>query len=102
MISQIIIIIKSDLVTDRDFVNFLCSLIQIEADDRPNFEEIYRNKWVNKNTNYISEIKRNFVFDEQKLIKELRKSDFLVDKKQELHKDNLQRKKFTFNFKKFK
>ena len=102
VISQIIIIIKSDLVTDRDFVNFLCSLIQIEADDRPNFEEIYRNKWVNKNTNYISEIKRNFVFDEQKLIKELRKSDFLVDKKQELHKDNLQRKKFTFNFKKFK
>ena len=102
MIPKIIIKIKDNPVIDRDFVHFLCSLIQIEPEDRPNFEEIYRNKWVNKNADYISEIKRNFIFDEQKLIIELRKSDFLVDKKQELQKENLQRKKFIFNIKKFK
>ncbi len=35
--------------TDKDFVFFLCSLIKYDPNERPNFEEIYRNKWVNKN-----------------------------------------------------
>ena len=95
MIPKIIIKIKSDLVADRDFVNFLCSLIQIEAEDRPNFEEIYRNKWVNKNADYISKITKCFGNDEQKLIKELRKSDYLYEKTQELSK--IKRRKFVFN-----
>ena len=94
MIPKIIIKIKSDLVADRDFVNFLCSLIQIEAEDRPNFEEIYRNKWVNKNADYISKITKCFGNDEQKLIKELRKSDYLYEKTQELSK--IKRRKFVF------
>ena len=94
MIPKIIIKIKSDLVTDRDFVNFLCSLIQIEPEDRPNFEEIYRNKWVNKNADYISKITKCFGTDEQKLIKELRKGDYLCEKKQEL--DKVKRRKFVF------
>jgi serine/threonine protein kinase len=100
LLPRIIIKIQSNMVSDRDFVNFLCSLIQIDSDDRPSFEEIYRNKWVNKDVKYISEIVNGFRDDDVYLIKELRKSDFLKEKKQE--KEIIKRKKFFFNSKKQK
>jgi serine/threonine protein kinase len=102
LLPKIIIKIQSNRVCDRDFVNFLCSLIQIAPDDRPSFEEIYRNKWVNKDRKYISEIVNGFRDDEVYLIKELRKSDFLIEKKQEKEKDIIKRKKFVFKSKKQK
>ena len=98
MIPTIITLIKSNNASDRDFNDFLCSLIQIEPDDRPSFEEIYRNKWVNKNGKYISQIVNCFSYDEYYLMKELRKSDFLIEKKQE--KQYIKRNKFIFKFKK--
>ena len=100
MIPKIITFIKSNKVSDRDFNDFLCSLIQIDPVDRPSFEDIYRNKWVNKNGKYISQIVNGFSNDEQYLIKELRKSDFLIEKKQE--KQNIKRNKFVFKLKKNK
>ena len=99
-IPKIITKIQSNTVCDRDFVNFLCSLIQIEPEDRPIFEEIFRNKWVNKNRKYISEIVNGFSNDEVYLIKELRKSDFLIEKKQEKQKENTKKNKFIFKLKK--
>ena len=46
-------LIKSGKLSDKDFINFLCSLIQFKPEDRPNFEEIYFNKWLNKDSEDI-------------------------------------------------
>ena len=78
--------VKSEKLADKDFIDFLCSLIQFKADDRPNFEEIYRNKWLNKNWKDILEIYEINNLDEEKLIIELNKSDFLFDKKEYINK----------------
>ena len=61
-------------------------MIQFNAKDRANFEEIYRNKWINKNWEELLEIFHNNNNDEEKLILELDKSDFLIKKKQYLDK----------------
>ena len=94
--------IQSDKISDRDFVNFLCSLIEISPDDRPYFEEIYRNKWLNKEVDAISKVYNGFRNDEQKLIMELRKNDYLFDKKKDLEENKKERKKFIFRPKKNK
>jgi serine/threonine protein kinase len=86
--------IKSKKLSDQDFIDFLCSLIKYKPDDRPIFEEIYRNKWLNKNLDKIMKIYNNNYLDEVKFFMELNKSDFLIQKKDELKKT---RKKFTFN-----
>ena len=86
--------IKSKKLSDKDFIDFLCSLINYKPDERPNFEEIYRNKWLNKNLDKIMKIYNNNYLDEVKFFMELNKSDFLIQKKDELKKT---RKKFTFN-----
>lgn len=88
--------IQSNKICDRDFVNFLCSLIQIYPDDRPSFEQIYRNIWVNKNSKYIKNIFEGNRDDERKLMTELKKSDFLDEKKKERKKSNIKKKKFIF------
>jgi serine/threonine protein kinase len=88
--------IQSNKICDRDFVQFLCSMIQIYPDDRPSFEQIYRNKWVNKNSEYIKNIFEGHKDDERKLMIELKKSDFLVEKKIERKKRIVKKKKFIF------
>ena len=91
--------IKSKKLSDQDFIDFLCSLINYKPDDRPIFEEIYRNKWLNKNIDKIMEFYKENYTNEEKLIMELNKSDYLIRKKSELNKD---RKKFNFNKNNFK
>ena len=93
LLQKKLVFIKSDKIADKDYIYFLCSLIQIFPEERPCFEEIYRNKWLNKNINEISKIYKGFRNDEEKLIKELRKNDYLGEKKKEL-KEN--RKKYVF------
>ena len=75
--------IKSGKMTDKDFIDFLCSLIQYRPKDRPSFEEIYRNKWLNKDVEYINNTFNAFENDEEKLIMELQKKDFLIKKEKE-------------------
>ena len=70
--------IKSRKMTDKDFIDFLCSLIQYRPKDRPSFEEIYRNKCLNKDIDYIYNTFNAFENDEEKLIMELQKNDFFV------------------------
>ena len=41
--------IKSNKLLDKDFIQFLLGLIAYSQKERFNFEEIYRNKWLNKN-----------------------------------------------------
>ena len=72
--------IKSTKNKDKDFINFICNLIQYKPEERYNFEEIYRNKWLNKNRELITEIFDTNKLDEYKLLIELKKSDILVDK----------------------
>ena len=72
--------IKSKKLSDKEFIDFLCSLIQYRPNERPDFEKIYRNKWLNKNAEEIEEISENNELDEKKLLMEMNKSDFLIEK----------------------
>ena len=98
--------IKSKPFPDKGFNEFLCSLIQYKSKERPDFEEIYRNKWVHKNSEEINQIFEINELDEEKLMLELDKSDFLLSKKEYIknkkenfaHKNNkkINRNKFIF------
>ena len=76
--------IKTTKSSEKDFIDFLISLIQFNAKDRMNFEEIYRNEWINKNWEELLKIFYINNTDEEKLIMELDKSDYLIKKKQYL------------------
>ena len=78
--------IKTTKSSEKDFIDFLISLIQFNAKDRANFEKIYRNKWINKNWEELLKIFYINNTDEEKLIMELYKSDYLIEKKQNLDK----------------
>ena len=85
--------IKSQKLSDKGFINFLCSLIQYQPKDRPKFEEIYRNEWLNKDKDKINIVFNSFENDEEKLIMELQKLDFLIKKENELNNDILYKDK---------
>ena len=69
--------IKKQKYQDKNFDEFLCSLIQFKPKDRINFEKIMRNKWLNKNLKEIEKIKKINTNDESNLLLELQKSDFI-------------------------
>jgi serine/threonine protein kinase len=93
--------IKSKKSSDGEFINFLCSLIEYKPEDRPFFEEIYRNIWLNNNSEQINNIHSINQGEEEKLIMELQKSDFLIKKEKEIenyiNSDNEKEKKFIEN-----
>lgn len=89
--------IRSETFTDQDFIDLLVKLTGYKPEDRPNFEEIYRNKWLNKDLDRIHEIFWGFEFDEEKLIMELQKNDYLIKKE-----DKINKKPSRFRFKKNK
>ena len=95
--------IKSKKLSDKEFINFLCGLIQYKPEERPDLELIYRNKWLNKNTEDIRNIAENFELDEEKLIIELDKSDLLINKRNTINEKrqreniNIYRNKFKFS-----
>ena len=76
--------IKSKKLSDRGFIDFLCSLIQYVPEERPNFEKIYRNKWLHENSEELINIWEINQLDEKKLVLEIDKSDFLIEKKKYL------------------
>ena len=78
--------IKSQHLTDKDFNDFICSLIAYRPKERPSFEQIYRNKWLNKDAEYIDDSIYGFENDEEKIIMELQKKDFYL-KKNNLNKN---------------
>ena len=89
--------IRSGKFTDQDFIDFLTNLVGFTPNDRPNFEEIYRNKWLNKDLDKLHEIFWGFEYDEEKLIMELQKNDYLIKKE-----DKINKKPSRFRFKKNK
>ena len=82
--------IKSKKLADKGFIDFLCSLIQYVPEERPNFEKIYRNKWLHKNSEELLNIWEINQLDEKKMILEINKSDYLIEKKRYL--DNNRKK----------
>ena len=95
LLQRNISLIRSDLLLEKDFIEFICSLISYSPQHRPTFEEIYRNKWLYKNKNLISDINHTFTEgDEDKLLRELLKSDFLIVKKNEYKNRNIPKFKF--------
>jgi len=87
--------IRSGKFTDQDFIDFLTDLLGFTPKDRPNFEQIYRNKWLNKDSDRLHEVFWGFEYDEEKLIMELQKNDYLVKKEKIFNK-----KASRFRFKK--
>jgi len=70
----------SEKISDKDFNNFLIKLIQYKPQDRPSFNKIYRNKWLNKDLKYLKETFNQFKRDEDVLLLEFQKKDFFIDK----------------------
>ena len=96
LLHQRIDFIKSRPFADEDFINFLLSLIQYNPNERPKFEQIYRNKWLNNNSDLIKTAIICNEADEEKLIAELQKTDFLKMKEKEKNEKIITHKKFVF------
>ena len=79
--------INSDKLNDKDFTNFVIQLIQYKPTDRPSFNKIIRNKWLNKDLEYLNETYTQFESDEEKLIMEFQKKDFFIDKERLKHNE---------------
>ena len=88
--------IRSEKLTDQDFIDFLTKLIGYTPDDRPNFEQIIRNKWLNKDLDKLHEIFWGFEYDEEKLIMELQKNDYIIEKEKKLNIVNTNPSRFRF------
>ena len=94
--------IKSEKFQDKDFDYFLCNLINIWPEKRFNFEQIVRNKWLNKNTKEIERIVDINESDEDNIILELQKSDFLIRKRNYYQKNSDKKFKNENNNKNYK
>ena len=73
--------ILSDEFADKDFINLLVQLIAYKPEERPSFWQIYRNKWLYKDSKELESTFNIFENDEEKLVLELQKNDFLIEKK---------------------
>ena len=93
-LQQRIYSIRSGQLTDKDFIDFLVSLIEYVPKDRPSFEQIYKNKWLNEDIDNLYNIFNTFENDEEKIIMELQKNDFFIE-----HENN---RKENSNFKNHK
>ena len=87
---------------DKDFDEFLHNLIQFKPEDRLNFEQIIRNKWLNKNKKEIEKIYNINESNEDNLILELQKSDFLINNRKYYRKNFNERYGNEANNKKYK
>ena len=93
-IERQIMYIKSRQLLDQDFINFIINLIEPAPGDSSVCKQIYRSKWLNKNKEVINDIFSANDNDEEKLIMELQKSDFLIEKR----KDSIKKKEKRFKF----
>ena len=93
LLQQNINYLKSQTFTDRDFMFFIRCLVGYTPEERAFFQQIIRNKWLNKNVDELDRIVMGFENDEEKLIIELQKNDFLLKKEENLKKR--ENKKFS-------
>ena len=85
-------------------VHFFNKLVNFKPGERYNFEQLYRNKWLNKNWEYIDNVVANFENDEEKLLMELQKQDFIIRKEKNIKyvNEKLLKKPKNCRTKKFK
>ncbi len=88
-------------------MDFIISLIGYNPDERSDFHQIFRNKWLNKNNDILDRIIMAFENDEEKLIIELQKKDYLMKKEENIYINEknvfgiaYKAKKFKFKIKK--
>ena len=74
--------IRARKLYDKDLITFITNLINIDPKERLNIEEIYRNKWLNKNLDIINTIAEDYDMSEEKLLLDLQKQDFFMQKKE--------------------
>ena len=84
--------IHSGILTDKDFMDFILPLIGFKHNDILNF---HQNNWLNKYVEQLHQIFWGFEYDEEKLIMELQKNDFIIEKEKIISK-----KPCRFRFKK--
>ena len=84
--------IHSGILTDKDFMDFILPLIGFKHNDILNF---HQNNWLNKYVEQLHQIFWGFEYDEEKLIMELQKNDFIIEKEKTISK-----KPCKFRFKK--
>ena len=88
---------SSHLFNDK-FVDFICNLMKYTPKERPNLEEIFRNEWLNENFNDIFPISYAYLNgDEDKFIKELVKSDFILEKQKKNKEKQKNIQRFIFD-----
>ena len=88
-------LIKANKLLDKDFVDFLWGLLHYLPEERFSFDKIYRNTWVNENRKEITDIINSFLEgEEDKLMRELIKSDYILEKKAQIKSSA--RPKFKF------
>ena len=93
LLQRNIMFIKTRKESDKDFKDFLISLIQYKPEQRPSFEQIYRNKWLNKDSEELNNAIMAFESDEEKLIMELQKKDFLIKVEKKINKSKAKQSK---------
>ena len=99
--------IEANKLCVKDLIKFLKSLLAYKPEERPNFEEIYRNKWLNNNLDNINKIVENYDLNDDKLLVDLQKQDFFNQKKkifESVKKNTNSNKRYTrkcFKFKKW-
>ena len=84
--------LKSQKLSDNDFINFIIGLIQLKVEKRSNMEQIIRSKWLTKNLDCIDKIVNDYDNDNEKLLVELQKQDF-IKQKNEFFESNTSDKK---------
>ena len=93
--------IESQPFQDAEFNEFLLNLIQLDPDARLDFEKIIRNNWLNKNKKEIEKIRNINISDEDNILIELQKSDFLIDNRKNYRKyfdEKIQKDKENYKY----
>lgn len=93
--------LANDGNTSKEFVDLLKQTMKYNPEDRINFEDLYRNKWINKYSEELEKIVEHNEADEEKAIMELTKSDTLL-KFYEKEKNHANKQKFIVSGKKKK
>ena len=76
--------IKRQELADEGLIKFFIKLLNYKPEERYSFEQIYRNKWLNKNLENVEDILANFENDEEKLLMEFQKQDFIIKRKENI------------------
>ena len=76
--------LETQELIDEDLIKFFIKLVNYKPGERFTFEQLYRNKWLNKNLNYMENAIANYENDEEKLLMEFQKQGFVIRKEENI------------------